>query len=150
MAMSAQDVIDRGEYLNDNFDPASLKIPHLLSIFTFHGIKYPSQHTKAKLVVLFNEEVKPRAPKFRKERIERENSEASDRGITDGVTGKLLGDPDSPDHVRRLTNVVDAPLTNLFSLVHQETTIRRSTRRASRNVSIEPVSPTPDAVRAFF
>ena len=57
-----------------------------------HSIKYPSQYNKSKLVQIFNDEVKTKAKKFTKERIKRENSQASEDGITDGVTGRPLNE----------------------------------------------------------
>ncbi len=88
--MTAAQVIAQGDYLKPDFDPSSLTIPQLLGVFGFHNIKYPSQYTKAKLVQTFHEEIMPKAKKFIKERLKRENSQASEDGITDGVTGRPL------------------------------------------------------------
>ncbi|KAK7693594.1 hypothetical protein QCA50_003163 [Cerrena zonata] len=90
--LTAAQVISLGEYLEPTFDPASLTVAQLLGIFGFHNINYPSQYTKAKLIQLFNEEVKPKGNKFKKQRLKRENSIASDDGITDGVTGRPLNE----------------------------------------------------------
>lgn len=89
--MTAAQVIGLGEYLNPDFEPTSLTVSQLLGVLGFHNIPYPTPYTKAKLVLVFNNEVKPRAAKFRKERLKKENSIASEDGITDGVTGKPLG-----------------------------------------------------------
>ena len=91
--MTAAQVIAQGDYLKPDFDPSSLTIPQLLGVFGFHNINYPSQYTKAKLVQIFNDDIKPKAKKFIKERLKRENSQASEDGITDGVTGKPLKEP---------------------------------------------------------
>ncbi|KAI0664889.1 Man1-Src1p-C-terminal domain-containing protein [Cubamyces menziesii] len=97
--MTAAQVITLGEYLKPDFDPSTLTVPQLLGIFGFHNIKYPSQYTKPKLVQLFNEEVKPNGKKYTRERIKRENSQASEDGITNGVTGRPLNEGKKP--VRR-------------------------------------------------
>ncbi|KAI1795952.1 Man1-Src1p-C-terminal domain-containing protein [Ganoderma leucocontextum] len=88
--MTAAQVIAQGDYLKPDFEPSSLTVPQLLGVLGFHNIKYPSQYTKPKLVQIFNEEIKPKAKKFIKERLKRENSQASEDGITDGVTGRPL------------------------------------------------------------
>ena len=88
--LSTAEIIARGEYLEPDFNPASLTVAHLLGIFGFHNVKYPSQYTKAKLVELFNSEIKPKADNYSAERLSRQNSQASDEGIKDGVTGRAL------------------------------------------------------------
>ncbi|KAI0093624.1 Man1-Src1p-C-terminal domain-containing protein [Irpex rosettiformis] len=88
--LSTSDIIARGEYLEPDFNPASLTIPHLLGILGYHGVNYPSQHSKAKLVQLFNDEIKAHSERFKKERLSRQNSQASDEGIKDGITGEAL------------------------------------------------------------
>lgn len=90
--LTAAQVISLGEYLEPTFDPASLTVAQLLGIFGFHNVNYPSQYTKGKLVQLFNEEIKPKANKFKRQRLKRENSNASDDGITDGLTGRPLSE----------------------------------------------------------
>lgn len=88
--MTAAQVIGLGEYLEPNFDPASLTVSQLLGVLSYHNIEYPTPYTKPKLVATFNGEIKTRAAKFKKERIARENSIASEDGITDGMTGEPL------------------------------------------------------------
>lgn len=91
-SLTSAQIIAQGEYLNSEFDPTVLTVSQLLGIFGFHNINYPSQYTKPKLVQLFNDEIKPRAGKFKKERLKRENSQASDDGITDGLTGRPISE----------------------------------------------------------
>ena len=79
-----------GEYLKPDFEPATLTVPQLLGVFGYHNIRYPSPYTKAKLVQTFNQEIKPNASKFRREKLKKENSQASDDGIVDGITGLPL------------------------------------------------------------
>ncbi|KAH9951379.1 Man1-Src1p-C-terminal domain-containing protein [Amylocystis lapponica] len=116
--ITAAQVVALGEYLDPDFDPASLTVAQLLGVFNFHNVIYPSQYTKPKLIQLFNEEIKAKSRKLKRERIKRENSQASDDGIKDGVTGKLINEGNAP--------------------------VRRSSRRASRTPSQEQVvEPEP-------
>jgi len=88
--LTSAQVIALGEYLQPDFEPATLTVPQLLGVFGYHNIRYPSPYTKAKLVQTFNQEIKPNASKFRREKLKKENSQASDDGIVDGVTGLPL------------------------------------------------------------
>lgn len=88
--MTSAQVISLGEYLDTDFDPSSLTVSQLLGVLGFHNINYPTPYSKPKLVQLFNSEIKAKAVILRKERLKKENSIASDEGITDGVTGKPL------------------------------------------------------------
>ncbi|KIK95889.1 hypothetical protein PAXRUDRAFT_826550 [Paxillus rubicundulus Ve08.2h10] len=89
-SLTAAQIVNLGEYLNSEFDPSVLTVSQLLGVFGYHNIRYPTPHTKATLVQLFLDEIKPKATKFRRERLKRENSIASDDGITDGLTGQPL------------------------------------------------------------
>jgi HeH/LEM domain len=95
--MTSAQVIALGEYLNNDFDPTALTVSQLLGVFGFHNIKYPTPYTKTKLVDLFNEEIKPKAAKFKREKLKKERSQASDDGITDGLTGMPLSQV-APEH----------------------------------------------------
>jgi hypothetical protein len=88
--LTAAQLISLGDYLEPDFDPSSLTVSQLLGVLGFHNIRYPTPYTKGKLVQLFNNEVKTRASRYKKERIKQENSVASDDGITDGITGEPL------------------------------------------------------------
>jgi hypothetical protein len=88
--LSTSEIIAQGDYLEADFNPASLTIPQLLGILGYHGVNYPSQHPKAKLVQLFNDEIKAKADQYKAERLSRQNSQASDEGIKDGITGEAL------------------------------------------------------------
>ena len=83
-------IIAKGEYLQPSFDPKSLTIPHLIGIFAYHGVAFPAQHNKAKLVEIFNENIKKNAPNLMKQRLERQETMASEDGILDGVTGNPI------------------------------------------------------------
>ena len=88
--LTAAQVINLGEYLETDFDPSTLTVSQLLGVLGFHNIRYPTPYTKGKLVQLFNDEVKTRASRFKKDRIKQESSMASDDGIMDGITGEPL------------------------------------------------------------
>ena len=88
--MTAAQIVVLGEYLDPEFEPTTLTVSQLLGILGYHNVPYPTPYTKAKLVNVFNNEVKTRAAKFKKERSKIANSVASEDGITDGHTGKPL------------------------------------------------------------
>jgi len=90
--LTAAQVIGLGEYLNPDFNPASLTVSQLLGVLGFHNIIFPTPYTKGKLIQLFNDEIKPNTTKFKRERVKREQSIASDDGITDGITGKPISE----------------------------------------------------------
>ena len=110
---STSDIIARGEYLEPDFNPASLTIPHLLGILGYHGVNYPSQHSKAKLIQLFNDEIKANGEKFKVERLSRQNSQASDEGIKDGITGEPVNGGRRVSNIRRILS----PSKNLIYCV---------------------------------
>ena len=90
-SLTAAQVIGLGEYLNPNFDPSSLTVSQLLGVLGFHNIQYPTPYTKPKLVQLFSDEITAKSTKLKRERQKKELSLASDDGITDGVTGRPIG-----------------------------------------------------------
>ena len=136
-SMTAAQVIALGEYLNPDFDPGSLTVSQLLGVFGFHNIRYPTPYTKPKLVQLFNDEIKPKVKNFKKDRIKKENSIASDDGIKDGVTGEFLNP--------KVSAAATYDVSSLIQLVFQPT-LRRSSRRGSRGPSTEPEPPRPEPV----
>ena len=138
--LTSAQVIALGEYLKPDFDPATLTVPQLLGVFGYHNIRYPYPYTKAKLVQTFNQEIKPNASKFRKEKLKKENSQASDDGIVDGVTGLPLTTAKVPVLILSLPCL---PLTPS----QQPIQLRRSSRHASRTHSEDQSPPRPDPVR---
>ncbi|KAG6330300.1 hypothetical protein ID866_8790 [Astraeus odoratus] len=108
-SLTAAQIIGQGDYLDADFDPASLTVSQLLGILAYHNVRFPTPYTKPKLVQLFLDEIKLKATKFRKERLKRENSIASDDGITDGITGQPInGRGTSTRRSRRLPRLEDA------------------------------------------
>ncbi|KIK54513.1 hypothetical protein GYMLUDRAFT_249446 [Collybiopsis luxurians FD-317 M1] len=63
--LTTTEVINRGEYRRDDFNPASLTNAQLLGIFGHYNISYPSRYTKDQLVKIFEEELKPQLQKLR-------------------------------------------------------------------------------------
>ncbi|KAG8879542.1 inner nuclear membrane protein enriched at telomere/subtelomere region [Tulasnella sp. 332] len=90
-AVSAQTIIDRGDYLNPQFDPSTLQVAQFRGLFTYHRIPYPATGKKIDYVNVFNTYLKPRIPEFRKARENALRKEPSDDGIVDGVTGRRVG-----------------------------------------------------------
>ena len=86
-------IIASGDYLQPDFDARSLTIPHLIGIFAYHQVIYPSQHNKAKLLEIFDKEIKKKGKTLMKQRLERQETLASEDGIVDGVTGALIAPP---------------------------------------------------------
>jgi len=140
--LTSAQVIALGEYLKPDFEPATLTVPQLLGVFGYHNIRYPSPYTKAKLVQTFNQEIKPNASKFRREKLKKENSQASDDGIVDGVTGLPLTAAKVPAFS---LSPLHLPLTR----PQQPVQLRRSSRHASRSHSEDHSPPRPDPVRSL-
>ncbi|KAF7363409.1 MSC domain-containing protein [Mycena sanguinolenta] len=119
--LTSAQIIAQGHYLDPDFEPSSLTVSQLLGVLGYHNIVYPTPYSKPKLIALFDAEIKPRASKFKKERLKAEASIASDEGITDGHTGEPLAASRKP-------------------------VVRRSSRRLSRAPSedVEEEPPRPD------
>ncbi|KAG8960307.1 inner nuclear membrane protein enriched at telomere/subtelomere region [Tulasnella sp. 419] len=111
MPLTTAEIIEMGEYLEPNFNPMALTMPQIQGILINHKISYPPHHNKAKLVQIFNEEFKPRAAEFRRERDAALKKSPSGKGIVDGVTGHAVNSHLNPD-------------------------VRRSTRRSSRTPEV--------------
>jgi hypothetical protein len=88
--LTSTEVIDSGKYLEDDFDPNTLTIPHLTAILNYHNVNKPPQANKGKLVQTFNEEIVPKRTKFRKDKSANEDSQPSSIGINDGITGEPI------------------------------------------------------------
>lgn len=89
--LTSAQVIQLGHYLDEDFDPAALTVAQLLGVFGYHNVNYPSQYTKPKLIQVYEDQIRPRASKLRREKLKQQNSVASNEGIVDGLTGEPLG-----------------------------------------------------------
>jgi hypothetical protein len=87
---TSSEIIESGKYLEDDFDPMSLTIPHLTAILSFHNINRPSGGGKGKLVQTFKDEIYPKRLQYLEQRRVMDASEASAHGISDGMTGEPL------------------------------------------------------------
>ena len=138
-SMTAAQIITHGEYLEPDFDPSTLTVNQLLGVFGFHNIRYPTPYTKPKLVQLFNDEIKPKIKQFKKERVKKENSIASDDGIKDAMTGRYLN-----EDANKVCGSCLVVCT--FGDSRHVQALRRSSRRSSRAPSAETETKA-DAVR---
>ena len=91
--LTTTQIIEKGAYLEPDFDPDSLTRPQLIGIFAYHGIQWASKDTKAELVKIFNAEIKGNGVKLRRQREETQATLASENGIVNGVTGSPASPP---------------------------------------------------------
>ncbi|CAN6653304.1 inner nuclear membrane protein Src1p [Trichomonascus vanleenenianus] len=59
--------MDNTDYLQEGFDPSTLRVADLRRVFVFHDIDYPSSAKKADLVRIFKENITPRAGELLRE-----------------------------------------------------------------------------------
>ncbi|PPQ80965.1 hypothetical protein CVT24_013179 [Panaeolus cyanescens] len=131
--LTSAQVIALGEYLDPDFDPSTLTISQLLGVLGYHNIQYPMPYSKPKLVKTFNQELKTRAAKFKKERLKKENSIASDEGILDGHTGQLLNKGKAPLVPRRSSRrISQIPIDEDSSPVRAEPTPAKRRRSSAQ------------------
>lgn len=126
--------MDDQEYLEPDWDPASVTIPRLRAILVAHNISYPASAKKAALIEIFNTSVLPQARKIRAQnaRVKR-----TSRGIEDITTG------------RRGTGARDADDDESDSSAPTPASVR-STRRSTRSRTEEPLEVpehTPRSIR---
>lgn len=83
------------DYLQPDFDPASVTMPRLRSILVSHNIPYPATAKKAQLVEIFNAQVVPQAKKILERRA---RAKRSSMGITniDNSDGYSVNNDDVP------------------------------------------------------
>ncbi|KAL1868695.1 inner nuclear membrane protein enriched at telomere/subtelomere region [Diaporthe australafricana] len=90
------------DYLQPEFEPASVTIPRLRSILVSQNVPYPATAKKAQLVEIFNDTVAPRAKKLL---AQRQKAKRSSMGITniDGSQGYSVANQDMapPPSARR-------------------------------------------------
>ncbi|KAF5358207.1 hypothetical protein D9756_001605 [Leucocoprinus leucothites] len=110
--LTSAQIVALGEYLNPDFDPSSLTVSQLLGVLGYHNITYPTPYSKPKLVQRFEEEIRSKATKLKKERLKKANSIASDDGITDGLTGKPLGKALAPRRSSKRLSKIPAATTD--------------------------------------
>lgn len=68
-------------------------ISNLIGLFSYHRTEYPSQHNKGKLIGIFIAQIKANGRKLRWERLETQETTASEGGTVDGATGVPIPQP---------------------------------------------------------
>ena len=89
-SLTSTQVVEKGDYLQPGFNPASLTVSQLLGVLSFHEIKFPTPYNKGKLIETFNSALKPQLARLLKDRRLRQCSLASTDGIVDGSTGQPI------------------------------------------------------------
>lgn len=92
--LTTAEIIANADYLNDGFDPSKLTIPQLLGVLSHHGIPYTGNAKKSQLLSLFEQDIRGNIDELREQRLAMDGSQASDRGITDGISGRQINDPE--------------------------------------------------------
>ena len=100
--LTAMQVIDRGKYLDKNFESKSLTVPQLLGILGHHDIPFPSKYNKTTLLGLFNDNIAAKSSYLKQQEQQRKQSFPSDCGIVDGLTGEPIGKHNGNRRVRCL------------------------------------------------
>lgn len=100
--LTTAEIIANADYLTDEFDPKSLTVPQLLGVFSHHGIRYSANAKKSQLLDIFQKEIRGNIDDLREQRMALDGSQASDRGITDGLSGRQINDPEVRVHIINL------------------------------------------------
>lgn len=124
--LTSAQVIQLGHYLDEDFDPATLTVAQLLGVFGYHNVNYPSQYTKPKLVQVYEDQIRPRASKLKRDKLKQQNSVASNEGIVDGLTGEPLGGRAEPRRSSRRLSRAPPEDADLDSPLRPEPKRRRS------------------------
>ncbi|KAF8894580.1 Man1-Src1p-C-terminal domain-containing protein [Infundibulicybe gibba] len=143
--LTSAQIITLGQYLEPDFNPASLTVSQLLGVLGYHNIKYPTPYSKPKLVQLFNEQITSKATSWKRERLKKQNSIPSDDGITDGLTGQPLSGPSQTSTARRSSRRLSrAPVEETPAVRPDPPKRRRSSAQPNLGVAshrVEPVEP---------
>ncbi|KAF8334267.1 Man1-Src1p-C-terminal domain-containing protein [Cantharellus anzutake] len=138
MPASTADIIASAEYLEYDYNPRVLTVAQLMGILHHHQIRFPSNVKKDALLSLFNEHITGNLDQLRHDRDILDGSQASDAGITDGVTGELISERDAQTTARRRGRPKKAGSVRASAEPSTEPT-RRSTRRSAE--------PTPSTAK---
>lgn len=116
------------DYLQSDFDPSTLTMPQLRSIFVAQAIPYPASAKKPHLIELFNEQV---VPQSRRILASRSPAKRSSKGITDVESSQ------------------ESPVPDDEELMSPPPTLRpRSTRKTSAKVKVEDSEPETSRARS--
>ncbi|KAM9930771.1 hypothetical protein OXX80_009286 [Metschnikowia pulcherrima] len=120
------------EYLQDGFDPSTLKVANLRGILFNNGVSYPSNAKKSELVDLFHEKItkKPKSSKAKKGPLSEEEKEAKrlrkERKTRKQSLKKNLEDPDNEFDGK---SEESRPTTAVSS--HEKVSKKKKTRKTS-------------------
>ncbi|PSR91916.1 Man1-Src1p-C-terminal domain-domain-containing protein [Coniella lustricola] len=133
------------DYLQPDFDPASVTMPRLRSILVSHNISYPATAKKAQLVEIFNAQVVPQAKKIldRRARAKRSSMGITNIDNSDGysVNNDDVPPPPSTSRVRGRSKKTTGSAASSFKTHSEEpeqTPVRRQPsprKRSSRSAS---------------
>ncbi|KAM9931044.1 hypothetical protein OXX80_009215 [Metschnikowia pulcherrima] len=121
------------EYLQDGFDPSTLKVANLRGILFNNGVSYPSNAKKSELVDLFYEKItkKPKSSKAKKGPLSEEEKEAKrlrkERKAKKQSLKKNLEDPDNELGGKSQES---RPTTAVSS--HEKVSKKKKTRKTSK------------------
>ncbi|SZF03083.1 unnamed protein product [Blumeria hordei] len=142
---------DSLDFLQDNFDPASLTVPRLRSIFVTYNISYPSTAKKAQLIEIFTNQVLPMRNKILRER---DRARRSSKGITNAGLTEVLGDEDktilSSRTPRKSILTTKLGDDEKESLLKQETTISPEKKKRSSSSKHARTSDTESGIDLQF
>ncbi|KAG8831324.1 inner nuclear membrane protein enriched at telomere/subtelomere region [Serendipita sp. 399] len=88
--LSTQDIINKGEYLEPDFDPSSLTVVHLRGLLHHHDVTVPGNATKAVLIKAFQDNIVPKARQLRKTRNDNASMNGNGSDIFDVATGEYI------------------------------------------------------------
>ncbi|CAG7846469.1 SubName: Full=Uncharacterized protein {ECO:0000313/EMBL:CCA66908.1} [Serendipita indica DSM 11827] len=145
--LTSQDIIDRGEYLEPDFDPSTLTIAHLHAVLANHDVKHPTNAKKPGLIKLFQENIAPNARKYKKERemIASIRSDGSD--IYDVGTGSLIEFVSQESPVRKRVSRKSA--VESTKRVPSTSPVRKSRKSlATPRTSTKPAKPEEDVTES--
>ena len=97
MPATTSEIIASAVYLEDKYNPCVLTVSHLCGILHHHGINYTSDSKKSQLSSLFEKHITQNRAQLLRDRNTLNICEASNTGITDGVTGELISERDVSD-----------------------------------------------------
>ena len=128
MATTSDDELD---YLFPGFDPTSLTVPKLRSIFVSHDIPYSASAKKSQLVDIFNQKLAPRAKRILSAREKIRRTSTGIESVPSSQSTSATGEDD--DSVPSLPEPIPEPRAR-----------RSRSTRASTTETLE--EPTPRAV----
>ncbi|KAG8801955.1 inner nuclear membrane protein enriched at telomere/subtelomere region, partial [Serendipita sp. 411] len=88
--LTTQDIIDRGEYLEPDFEPSALTVVHLRGILHHHDVTVPGNAAKAVLVRAFQDHITANAQNLQRTRSKNALIDGNGSDILDVATGEYI------------------------------------------------------------